>query len=83
MFCFEFWKFNDWELKGVPLRLEYGPKDAAKSVLSFARCDTGDKGSLAKLMSLQLAEGPGNRCEPLENQDARGTQFKLSLECYR
>lgn len=40
------WKFNDWELKGVPLRLEYGPKDAAKSVVSFARRDTGEKGTL-------------------------------------
>lgn len=41
------WKFNDWELKGVPLRLEYGPKDAAKSVVSFARRDTGEKGTIA------------------------------------
>ncbi|KAI1000652.1 putative proline--tRNA ligase [Podosphaera aphanis] len=40
------WKFNDWELKGVPLRLEYGPKDAAKSVVSFARRDSGEKGTL-------------------------------------
>lgn len=40
------WKFNDWELKGVPLRLEYGPKDAAKSIVSFARRDTGEKGTL-------------------------------------
>lgn len=45
------WKFNDWELKGVPLRLEYGPKDAAASVVSYARRDTGEKGriSLANL----------------------------------
>ncbi|CZR63348.1 probable proline-tRNA ligase [Phialocephala subalpina] len=40
------WKFNDWELKGVPLRLEYGPKDAAKSVVSYARRDTGEKGTI-------------------------------------
>jgi len=40
------WKFNDWELKGVPLRLEFGPKDAAKSVVSFARRDTGEKGTI-------------------------------------
>lgn len=38
------WKFNDWELRGVPLRLEFGPKDAAKEVVSFARRDTGEKG---------------------------------------
>ena len=41
------WKFNDWELKGVPLRLEYGPKDAAKNVVSYARRDTGSKGTIS------------------------------------
>ncbi|RDW80730.1 putative proline-tRNA ligase [Coleophoma crateriformis] len=40
------WKFNDWELRGVPLRLEYGPKDAAENVVSYARRDTGEKGTL-------------------------------------
>lgn len=40
------WKFNDWELKGVPLRLEFGPKDAAKDVVSFARRDSGEKGTV-------------------------------------
>ncbi|CAK7268169.1 hypothetical protein SEPCBS57363_002957 [Sporothrix epigloea] len=40
------WKFNDWELKGVPLRLEFGPKDAAKEVVSYARRDTGEKGTV-------------------------------------
>ncbi|KAK4442162.1 hypothetical protein QBC34DRAFT_419145 [Podospora aff. communis PSN243] len=41
------WKFNDWEMKGVPLRLEFGPKDAAKDVVSYARRDTGEKGTIA------------------------------------
>ncbi|KAK6853207.1 prolyl-tRNA synthetase [Apiospora arundinis] len=40
------WKFNDWELKGVPLRVEFGPKDAAKEVVSYARRDTGEKGTI-------------------------------------
>ncbi|EGY14108.1 hypothetical protein VD0002_g1305 [Verticillium dahliae] len=40
------WKFNDWELRGVPLRLEYGPKDAAKEQVSYARRDTGEKGQI-------------------------------------
>ncbi|PHH64420.1 hypothetical protein CDD81_4641 [Ophiocordyceps australis] len=40
------WKFNDWELKGVPLRIEFGPKDAAKEVVSYARRDTGEKGTM-------------------------------------
>ncbi|KXJ95662.1 hypothetical protein Micbo1qcDRAFT_230858 [Microdochium bolleyi] len=40
------WKFNDWELKGVPLRLEFGPKDMANGVVSYARRDTGEKGTI-------------------------------------
>ena len=33
-------------MKGVPLRLEFGPKDAANSVVSYARRDTGEKGTI-------------------------------------
>ncbi|GAW27183.1 putative prolyl-tRNA synthetase [Rosellinia necatrix] len=39
-------KFADWEMKGVPLRLEFGPKDAANSVVSYSRRDTGAKGTI-------------------------------------
>src|SRR5207249_8744684 len=34
------WKFNEWELRGVPLRLEIGPKDIEKSQAVLARRDT-------------------------------------------
>ena len=37
------WKFNEWELKGVPLRLEIGPKDLDKSQVVLARRDTREK----------------------------------------
>ena len=33
------WKFNDWEMRGVPLRLELGPKDVAKQAAVLARRD--------------------------------------------
>ncbi len=29
------WKFNDWELKGVPMRVEIGPKEVSKSQITF------------------------------------------------
>lgn len=32
-------KFNDWEMRGVPLRIEVGPKDVANGTLGFARRD--------------------------------------------
>ena len=33
------WKFNDWEMRGVPLRVEIGPKDVAKQAAVLARRD--------------------------------------------
>jgi len=37
------WKFNEWELKGVPLRIEIGPRDVASGQVVFVRRDTGEK----------------------------------------
>jgi prolyl-tRNA synthetase len=37
------WKYNEWELRGVPLRLEIGPKDIEKSQVVLARRDTREK----------------------------------------
>ena len=37
------WKFNEWELRGVPLRMEIGPKDLEKSQVVLARRDTREK----------------------------------------
>jgi prolyl-tRNA synthetase len=37
------WKFNEWEMRGVPLRLEIGPKDLEKAQVVLARRDTREK----------------------------------------
>lgn len=37
------WKFNHWELKGVPLRVELGPKDIKNEQVVVVRRDTGEK----------------------------------------
>jgi prolyl-tRNA synthetase len=34
------WKFNEWELKGVPLRIEVGPRDLASDHVTLVRRDT-------------------------------------------
>ena len=33
------WKFNDWELKGVPLRIEIGPQEVKENKITFALRD--------------------------------------------
>lgn len=42
------WKFNHWELKGVPIRIELGPKDIEKNQLVAVRRDTGEKLTLPR-----------------------------------
>lgn len=37
------WKFNEWEMKGIPLRIELGPKDLDKQQCVLVRRDNGKK----------------------------------------
>jgi prolyl-tRNA synthetase len=37
------WKFNEWELKGVPVRIEIGPKDIENNRVVAARRDTSER----------------------------------------
>lgn len=41
------YKFNDAELRGIPLRLEIGPRDIKNDVVTYFRRDTLEKGSFA------------------------------------
>jgi prolyl-tRNA synthetase len=52
---------TDWELKGVPIRVEVGPRDLAEGLVTVVRRDTGDKqqvsvSEVASLVPLLLAE---------------------------
>jgi len=40
------WKFNEWEKRGIPVRIEIGPKDMEKGVAVLVRRDTGEKRSI-------------------------------------
>jgi bifunctional glutamyl/prolyl-tRNA synthetase len=42
------WKFNHWELKGVPIRIELGPKDMKQKQVVAIRRDTGEKLTLQR-----------------------------------
>ena len=37
------WKFNEWEMKGVPLRIEIGPRDIEAGKMVLVRRDTHEK----------------------------------------
>lgn len=48
------WKFNEYELKGVPVRIEIGPKDVAKNAVVLARRDK--PGREGKQFGVPIAE---------------------------
>ncbi|MAF99495.1 MAG: proline--tRNA ligase [Nanoarchaeota archaeon] len=41
------WKFNEWEMKGIPIRIEIGPKDIAAKKAMVVRRDSGEKESVS------------------------------------
>lgn len=47
-------KFNDWELRGVPLRIEIGPRDVEKGTLALSRRDLPGKAGKTFVLNQQL-----------------------------
>lgn len=50
------WKFNEWEMKGVPVRLEIGPRDLAHNQVVAVRRDKGNKVMIAESELLPTME---------------------------
>lgn len=43
------WKYSHWEMKGVPLRIEIGPRDLAKNQVRTVRRDNGVKADVPRV----------------------------------
>lgn len=52
-------KYNEWELRGVPLRIEIGPKDIEKGTVAFARRDVPGKAGKSFVPQDQLPNRVG------------------------
>lgn len=66
------WKFAQYEMKGVPLRLEIGPKDMEKQQFCAARRDTGEK-CFIPLVELETAV-------PSLLQDIHDNLYRMACE---
>ncbi|MCO5144404.1 MAG: proline--tRNA ligase [Oligoflexia bacterium] len=86
------WKYAEYEVQGIPLRLELGPKDLAKGQVVLARRDTSEKNFVAmndapaeivKLLS-QIQEGLFEKAKRFRDENLRIVdsydQFKEVLE---
>jgi prolyl-tRNA synthetase len=82
------WKFHDWELKGVPLRIEIGPRDIAKGEITLVRRDTSERYSVSfdeaidqiRLLLSEIQKNLYNRAKHLLNKNTISiknyTEFK-------
>jgi len=60
------WKFNEWELRGVPLRLEIGPRDVEQGTVVLARRDMAGKGARSTTPQAGLAEAVGETLNAIQ-----------------
>jgi len=81
------WKFNDWEMRGVPLRLEVGPRDVKAGQVMAVRRDTGvkvkvsaDPSTLGTTISDILASIQGSLYEKARRFRDENTHFAGSVE---
>src|SRR5699024_5617088 len=66
------WKFNEYEMKGIPVRIEMGPKDIENEQVVLVRRDTGDKefvplGELEERLPALLEEVQQNLYKQAQN----------------
>jgi prolyl-tRNA synthetase len=64
-------KFSEWELKGVPLRIEIGPRDLASGQVVIANRVTGDKSSMSIENAISAMAGMLNDVQAALFTDAR------------
>lgn len=86
------WKFNEWEMKGVPLRINIGSRDIEKGQIEFVRRDTKEKMTadsaklvdiansvLAKIQGSLLAKAKAFLNENISRPSSYG-EFKSIIE---
>jgi prolyl-tRNA synthetase len=72
-------KFNDWEMRGIPLRLEIGPKDVAKGSVVLARRDRPGKEGKAFVEQQGLAASVAQLLEEIQKSlYDRALAFRLA-----
>jgi prolyl-tRNA synthetase len=71
------WKFNEWELRGVPLRIEIGPRDVANESVVLARRDIPGKAGKASTPMAGLSDTVGETLEAIQaDMLASATAFR-------
>jgi prolyl-tRNA synthetase len=59
-------KFNDWEMRGVPLRMEIGPKDVEKGSVALARRDIPGRDGKSFVPQANIAAQVGDMLDTIQ-----------------
>ena len=71
------WKFNDWEMRGVPLRIEIGPRDVEKESVVFARRDVPGRAGKSFAPMAGLVDAVGEMLDTIQaDMLAAATSFR-------
>ena len=71
------WRFNEWELKGVPLRIEIGPRDIENEQVVFARRDIPGKEGKTFVPIADVAETATQMLDTIQaGMLKRATEFR-------
>lgn len=71
------WKFNNWELRGVPLRIEIGPRDVAKEQVVLARRDQPGRAGKSFVPLAGIANAVNDGLTQVQNDLLqRATEFR-------
>ena len=71
------WKFNEWELKGVPLRIEIGPRDIQKAQVVLARRDQPGREGKSTIPLAGLADAVTDLLDAIQKDLLRrNTEFR-------
>ena len=72
------WKYHEWEMKGVPLRVEIGPRDMQSKQVTIVRRDTGKKTAVPQSDAVTHIVTILEEIQQSLLQRARDTQDKLT-----
>lgn len=70
-------KFNDWEMRGVPVRVEIGPKDVANGVVALARRDRPGREGKSLVPQTDVAATVGRLLDEIQSSLLqRATEYR-------
>ncbi len=72
------WKYHEWEMKGVPLRVEIGPRDMQSKQITMVRRDSGTKTAVPQADAITRIVNTLDEIQESLLHKARETQAKLT-----